>query len=83
MSYYTQIKEPVNVLADFSHNQVKPLVFKWGNQDYQVEKINLVHMSHEGREKIYYFSVSDAANYFKLKFNTGSLEWNLEEMYSN
>ena len=83
MSYYIKINERVDVLVDFVGQAVKPLVFKWGGRDYSVKKINLIHIAREGRDKIYYFSVTDDANYFKLKFNTSSLEWGLEEMQSN
>lgn len=83
MNVYQKINEKVDVLVDFAGHKIRPLVFKWGGRDYQVKNVNLVHMAREGREKIYYFSVSDEANYFKLKYNTESLEWLLEETYAN
>ena len=83
MSFYNKINEPVDVLVDFAGTKVRPLVFKWGGRDYQIKSVNLVHMAREGRDKIYYFSVSDDANYFKLKYNTETMQWLLEETYSN
>ena len=82
MNIYQKINERIDVLVDFAGTQIRPLVFKWGGRDYQVKKVNLVHMAREGRDKVYYFSVSDEANYFKLKYNTESLEWLLEETYA-
>ena len=69
--------------AFFNGQQVKPLFFKWNSREYTVTKINMVHSTREGRDKIYYFSVIDNANYFKLKYNSSTLQWSLEETYPN
>ena len=61
--------------------QVIPLFFKWRNKTYKIEKINLVHKERDGNDKIYYFSVSDNANYFRLAFFTRDLSWRIEELY--
>ncbi len=61
--------------------QVIPLFFKWRGKTYKIEKINLVHKERDGNDKIYYFSVSDNANYFRLAFFTRDLSWRIEELY--
>ena len=61
--------------------QVIPLFFKWRGKTYKIEKINLVHMERDGNDKIYYFSVSDKVNYFRLAFFTRDLSWRIEELY--
>ncbi|TSC76287.1 MAG: Uncharacterized protein G01um101431_908 [Parcubacteria group bacterium Gr01-1014_31] len=92
------IDEPIEVLASFSPvlacvdrpvvkpriagNKVMPLVFRWRGKKYQVEKLNLVHRERDGEDIIYYFNVSDAANYFKLAFSTRRLSWRLSEWYA-
>ena len=77
---YEAVREPIEVLVTFRNNHPEPMMFKWGNQHYQVKRVNLVHAERVGREKIYYFSVSDDANAYRLSFHTESLAWNLEEM---
>ena len=78
---YEEINEPIDVLVGFNKKQVKPIVFRWRNKKYMIDRINLVHSSNEGKSKIYYFSVTDNANYFKLRFNSEELDWKLVELY--
>lgn len=77
---YEKVQEPVEVVVAFHRNRPEPMMFKWGKQYYQIKKVNLVHTERVGREKIYYFSVSDTANAYRLSFRTESLQWLLEEM---
>jgi hypothetical protein len=82
---YEKINEPIEVLVKFnpsaSSGQVVPAFFKWRAKTYRVEKVNLVHKERRGNDKIYYSSVSDNANFFRLAFSTGDLSWKLEELY--
>lgn len=78
---YESVCEPVEVLVAFKNARPEPMMFKWGEQYYQIRKVNLVHAERVGREKVYYFSVSDDANAYRLAFHTESLNWRLEEMY--
>ncbi|MBD3251116.1 hypothetical protein GF380_01440 [Candidatus Uhrbacteria bacterium] len=77
---YQQVNEPIEVLAAFRKEATEPMTFKWGNRYYSVNKVNLVHTEHDGREKIYYFSVSNQDTSYRLSFRTESLRWMLEEM---
>jgi hypothetical protein len=77
---YEKVNEPIEVLAVFRNNRTEPMTFKWGKRYYQVSKVNLVHTEHDGREKIYYFSVSNHDTAYRLSFRTESLRWMLEEM---
>lgn len=77
---YDKVQESVEVLIAFRNERPEPIMFKWGKRYYQVKKVNLMHAERVGREKIYYFSVSDEANSYRLSFRTESLNWQLEEM---
>lgn len=79
---YEKIKEPIDVLVTFTGTKIFPLFFKWGRKKYKVDKVNLVHVTRRGRDILYFFSVSNGINYFKLCFNSGSMKWTLEELYS-
>ena len=59
-----------------------PLLFRWRGKKYQVAKLNLVHRERDGEDVVYYFNVSDAANYFKLAFSTRRMSWRLSEWYA-
>ena len=77
---YEKVREPVEVLVAFRKERPEPMVFKWGNHYYQIRKVNLIHTEREGHEKIYYFTVSDETNAYRLAFRAESLTWQLEEM---
>ena len=70
-----------NVLVKFEGTKVLPVFFKWRNKTYEVEKLNLVHKEQDGNDKIYYFSISDNANFFRLAFFTRDLSWKIQELF--
>ena len=76
-----KVDEPIEVLVNFNKNKVIPTLFKWRGKIYHIEKLNLVHKQRQGNDKIYYFSVSNNANFFRLAFSTVDLSWRLEELY--
>jgi len=78
---FEKINEPIELLVRFKKDKVLPTYFKWRNKTYWIEKINLVHKERQGNDKVYYFSVSDNANFFRLAFFTRDLSWRLEELY--
>ncbi|MFH1405490.1 MAG: hypothetical protein ABIH21_05380 [Patescibacteria group bacterium] len=77
------INEPIDVLVSFVGNKVSPKRMHWAGKDYDIKTINLVHSAHEGMKRVFYFSVSDFSNYFKLRLDTDSLEWSLVELYTD
>jgi hypothetical protein len=79
---HAQLNEPIEVLVKFYKAQVVPSFFKWRKRTYRVEKVNLVHHENQGENKIYYFSVSDNANFFRLAFSTRDLSWRMKELYN-
>ena len=80
---YETINEPVEVLVSFDKDKILPMFFKWRQQRYRVERVNLIHSQRNGEGKIYYFNVSDQTNYFKLSFSTQTLRWQLDELYTD
>lgn len=78
----TEINEQVEVLAVFKKGLVFPKLLRWNGRVYKVEELNMRHQAHDGKALIHYFSVSDKTNNFKLAFNTQSLNWTLEQVYS-
>lgn len=73
--------EQIDVMATFTRDGIFPRLIKWGKHRYRIEKVNLVHTIKEGAVRVYFFSVSDGINAWKLGFNTESLTWWVEEEY--
>jgi hypothetical protein len=78
----TEINEPIQVATLFKEGKITPLKFFWQNREFRVTKVNLSYHHFEGRTKVYYFAVSDNSNYFKLQFDSNSLNWTLLESYT-
>ncbi len=77
------LNDPIDVMASFKDNRVIPHAIRWNQKDYKIETVNLVHSAREGQKRVFYFSVSDLSNYFKLKLDSESLEWRLVELYAD
>jgi len=75
-----KINEPINVLVKFGPG-VEPVFFKWRGKIYKIDKINMIHKERRGNDKIYYFSVSNNVNFFRLAFFTRDLSWRIEELF--
>lgn len=73
--------DPIEVLVKFEGERIQPTYFRWDKKVYRVEKINLIYRERDGSDKIYYFSVSDNANNFKLAFFTRDLSWRILELF--
>ncbi len=78
---HEKINESIDVLVKFNQKKVVPSFFKWRQKTYKIEKINMVHKERDGNDKIYYFSVSDKVNFFRLAFFTRDLSWKIQELF--
>jgi len=76
------LDDPIDVVVSFSQNRVVPRWIRWNGKNYQIKKVNLVHTAREGLKRVFYFSVSDLTNFFKLKLDPDLLEWRLVELYT-
>ena len=80
---HTFLDDPIDVLATFTRNRVRPLKMRWQDKTYDIKQVNLIHTGREGTKRLFYFSVSDDANAFKLKLDPDILEWRLVELYAD
>lgn len=78
-----QINEPIEVITIFKQNKLIPFKFLWQGKEFLIKKINLTYSRWIGRNKFYFFAVSDNTNYFKLQFDTENLSWTLLESYAD
>lgn len=77
------LHDPIDVIVSFSDNRVLPRRMRWNQRNYDIKRVNLVHSAKEGHKRVFYFSVSDSTNYFKLKLDPEHLEWHLVELYTD
>ena len=70
------IAEKVSVISQDD----TPLSITWKNRDYKITKIGLHHDFYEGKILMHVFSVLSDTLFLKLKLNTNSLQWKLEEI---
>ena len=79
----TEVGEVVEVVAVFERTRVVPTVVKWNSAVYKIQSVSMVRSIFDGQTRVYFFDVSDALNHFNLSFNTGTLKWRLEQIYSD
>lgn len=77
---YDTIHEKISVVAEFTGAQITIKSFTWKEHLYDVLAVNLKVKANHGEEVVWLFSVSTATAAFKLRFDTGSLQWYLEEL---
>lgn len=76
------LNDPIDVTVTFSGHRIFPQMIVWNKKQYKIKRVNLVHSTYEGSKRIFYFSVSDLTNFFKLKLDPDFLEWTLVELYT-
>ena len=74
-------KDSIKVSALFDGRTVRPAIFRWQNNTYQIKKILNVHSTFDGRERVFFFSVSTETDFFRLELHTKDLSWFLVEHY--
>lgn len=86
------IQEKVSVLTLFQrpqsrhrpgelpNSQAVPLKVRWQGRVYKINKLGLHHTQRAGRILHHIFSVTDGNTFFRLNFNTETLDWILEEI---
>lgn len=78
---YEKIGEKVEVLGTFKGGSVVPQLFKLGRKVIKIKKVHLSYQEREGKFINYYFSAETERGVYKLKFNNGSLVWEVEEVW--
>jgi hypothetical protein len=74
-----KFQQPIEVLVAFMKDKILPLSFRWQNQKYSVNNVNMMHETRIGRSKWYYFSITSDNNYYQLAFDTETNKWFLTE----
>lgn len=77
-----KISAPISVQLVFDHRlrTVAPRQIFWDGQIIRIAKVGLHHTIREGRTLFHIFSVSSNNLFFRLKLDTETLFWTLEEI---
>jgi galactose mutarotase-like enzyme len=77
---YDYVHEPITVTAAFPpRGRVKITSFEWQGKTYTVDKVNLSTRANKGEARVWLFSVSTKTAAFKLRLDTDTLQWWMEE----
>lgn len=76
------INEKISVIMIFDRNNgtIIPKKLKWQGRIYVIDKIGYHHKVREGKKLIHIFSVANKTLAFRLRFDTETLHWTLEEV---
>ncbi len=76
------IKEKVSVITAYDRmkGSVMPRKMRWQGRDYLFTKLTYHHKIREGRTILHIFHVTDGCEDFRLRLDTDSLQWVLEEV---
>jgi hypothetical protein len=78
---FKTINETIKVTSSFFRDRVTPEKFEWNGQQHIIEKSKLVHAAKKGEGKMFFFDVNDNRDFYKLSFDTKSLEWELNQVF--
>jgi hypothetical protein len=80
---YSQIQEPVEVIARFSpQGMIQPLAFDWGGQRHRVQKVTYRWRTGKGRATLRFFAVmTDAKDACQLCYRDEDATWWLERVW--
>lgn len=77
-----KINQPVavTVFFDGSDQRILPKTIIWNNNSYPINKVGLHHTYKVGESLFHIFTVQSRYLAFRLKLDTQSLRWTLEEI---
>ena len=77
-----KISAPVSVQLVYNHRlrTVTPRQIFWDGRVVRVVKVGMHHTIREGRTLFHIFSVTSSDLFFRLKLDTNTLFWTLEEI---
>lgn len=76
---YDPVHEKIKVDAIFENGKVSVTRFKWKNKVYKVDQVTLVTKAYRGRDAVWLVYVTTLTAAYKLRFDTDTLNWWMEE----
>jgi hypothetical protein len=77
-----QIHEPVDIITIYKRTDGKttPYKIRWNNRSYLITKVGYHHKVRSGRNVYHIFHVCTDSLAFRLRHDTETLDWILEEV---
>lgn len=77
-----KISAPISVQLVYDHHRrsVTPRQILWDGKVIRIAKVGMHHTIREGRTLFHIFSVTSSDLFFRLKLDTDTLFWTLEEI---
>lgn len=75
-----KINLPISVITIFKPAHIIPKAIYWNSRLYYINKIGYHHQIKHGQTIQHIFSVSNDHLAFRLRLNTQTLQWYLEEI---
>lgn len=77
-----KINERIDVITIYRKTGalVMPYKLRWNGKEYKITKLGYHHKIKEGKTLIHIFSCSNDSLAFRLRFNSDTLSWILEEV---
>jgi len=77
-----KISAPVSVQFIYDHHKrsITPRQILWDGKNFRIGQVGMHHTTREGRTLFHIFSVTSQGLFFRLKLDTDSLFWTLEEI---
>jgi hypothetical protein len=69
--------EPIEVFVKFLKGKIIPLYFVLAGNRFNISRINYAWSQRKGRAFLYYFSVADKNDTYRLCFNAENMSWHL------
>ena len=57
--------------------QVRPVWFLWNGREVRIREVTYTWRTQEGRAVVRHFAVTDGANCYELRYDTGEMGWRL------
>ena len=78
------INEKISVITVYDRQKglTIPKKIRWQDRNYDIVRLTYHHKINEGRTICHIFHVTDGNVDFRLKFDSNSLIWVLEEVYT-
>lgn len=76
------INERVSIIVSYDREKavVMPRKMRWQGRDYVFTRLSYHHKIRMGRTLLHIFHVTDGATDFRLRLDTDTLHWTLEEV---
>lgn len=78
------INQPISATLEYNaHNHISiPTRIVWRGKEYHISKLGYHHTVKQGRTLIHIFSVANESTSFRLSLNSETLEWRLQEIFT-